>query len=319
MRCPKCRYISFERGERCRNCGYDFSLAVEVADADLPLHGREDDQPLGPMADLALGDLAPAVGADVPRAQPDDFDLRGITASPATSPVGGRSAQLGAGLEPSLFGAPPATPAPRAPLAVRRSSAPDPPRRRAASLERPRLALESEANAPGGAGFVDPPEPAPAAVRPVARSDSAGAVRRLAAGALDAGILLSIDLAVLYFTLRLCGLGFGEVLVIPPVPFIGFLLLLNGGYATAFTAASGQTIGKMASGIKVIGAPGGEAAAGDRISFGFAVLRTAAYLASALPVGLGFLPALVGRDRRALHDRLAETRVVCVLRDRTIG
>ena len=31
---------------------------------------------------------------------------------------------------------------------------------------------------------------------------------------------------------------------------------------------------------------------------------------SALPLGLGFVPAFVGQDRRALHDRLADTRVV---------
>ena len=44
--------------------------------------------------------------------------------------------------------------------------------------------------------------------------------------------------------------------------------------------------------------------------FGQAVLRAVAYLVSALPVGLGFLPALVGVEKRALHDRLAHTRVV---------
>ena len=27
MKCPKCQYISFDSGDRCRNCGYDFSLA----------------------------------------------------------------------------------------------------------------------------------------------------------------------------------------------------------------------------------------------------------------------------------------------------
>ena len=29
MRCPKCQYISFESGDRCRNCGYEFSLSVD--------------------------------------------------------------------------------------------------------------------------------------------------------------------------------------------------------------------------------------------------------------------------------------------------
>jgi hypothetical protein len=46
------------------------------------------------------------------------------------------------------------------------------------------------------------------------------------------------------------------------------------------------------------------------VTFGQAALRAVAYLASALPAGLGFLPVLVGQERRALHDRLADTRVV---------
>ena len=31
MKCPKCGYLGFDSGERCRNCGYDFSL---VSDAE---------------------------------------------------------------------------------------------------------------------------------------------------------------------------------------------------------------------------------------------------------------------------------------------
>ena len=27
MKCPKCGYLGFESGDRCRNCGYDFSLS----------------------------------------------------------------------------------------------------------------------------------------------------------------------------------------------------------------------------------------------------------------------------------------------------
>ena len=28
MKCPTCEYLGFETGDRCRNCGYDFSLSV---------------------------------------------------------------------------------------------------------------------------------------------------------------------------------------------------------------------------------------------------------------------------------------------------
>ena len=32
MKCPKCHYLGFETGDRCKNCGYDFSL-LTLADA----------------------------------------------------------------------------------------------------------------------------------------------------------------------------------------------------------------------------------------------------------------------------------------------
>jgi len=61
MRCPKCRYISFDSGERCRNCGYDFSLAAETPPDDLSL--RADRETAGPLADFSMGDPARSRGA----------------------------------------------------------------------------------------------------------------------------------------------------------------------------------------------------------------------------------------------------------------
>ena len=75
------------------------------------------------------------------------------------------------------------------------------------------------------------------------------------------------------------------------------------------TLNNGRTVGKMAAGIRVIPADPG-APPSERVSFGQAVVRAAGYVASALPVGIGFLPAFFGPERRALHDRLADTRVV---------
>jgi uncharacterized RDD family membrane protein YckC len=66
----------------------------------------------------------------------------------------------------------------------------------------------------------------------------------------------------------------------------------------------GQTIGKMAVGIRVI------ADGRDSLDGGVAVQRTLAGVLSVLTFGLGFVPALFGSDRRALHDRLSRTRVV---------
>jgi uncharacterized RDD family membrane protein YckC len=96
---------------------------------------------------------------------------------------------------------------------------------------------------------------------------------------------------------------------LPMAPLVAFLALLNGGYLVTFVAAGGQTIGKMAAGTRVVPADPAALAA-ERVSFGQAVVRAAGYVVSILPAGLGFLPALAGRERRAVHDRLSDTRVV---------
>jgi uncharacterized RDD family membrane protein YckC len=129
---------------------------------------------------------------------------------------------------------------------------------------------------------------------------------RLLAALVDTAILFAIGSIVLYLTLKICGLPLARVAVIPPVPFVAFLLLIAGGYFTLFTAAGGQTIGKMATGIRVVSTDRQVA----RVPLGHAVLRSAVYFVSALPAGLGFLPALVGPEKRTIHDRLADTRVV---------
>ena len=121
-------------------------------------------------------------------------------------------------------------------------------------------------------------------------------------------MLGTIDLAVLYLTLRLCDLEFSQASALPFAPFLAFLALINGLYATAFTAAGGQSIGKMAAGTRVVNAD--ESAWTDRVPLGQAVVRTAGYAASALPAGMGFLPALFDPAGRAVHDRIAHTRVV---------
>src|SRR5437868_6834784 len=60
MKCPKCGYLGFERVERCRNCGYDFSLSEAPPLPELPM--RPEGQPLGPLDDLVLVDspISPA-------------------------------------------------------------------------------------------------------------------------------------------------------------------------------------------------------------------------------------------------------------------
>src|ERR1700680_5077973 len=62
MKCPKCGYLGFERVERCRNCGYDFSLTQAPGFPELQI--RSDTAPLGPLDDLSLVDDVPVEEAD---------------------------------------------------------------------------------------------------------------------------------------------------------------------------------------------------------------------------------------------------------------
>ena len=277
MKCPKCQYISFGNGSRCRNCGYEFSLTGEPPPADLPITSA--DVPIGPYTDLPLS--APSA--------------IGRTELPLFSGGGIRD-------DAPLVSAPAV---PRAPLAVRRAApVPKPAPARPDPDREPELELEPEpALAP----------PRPVVVQPIPDTQiseagqAASAAARVLAAAIDLAIAGAIDAVVVYLTLRLAGLTFAEISVLPKVPVIAFLLLLNGGYFVLFTAAGGQTIGKMATGIRVVPQ---QPAAGMRVPFSTAVVRAVAYALSLLPAGLGFVPILFSQDGRALHDRFSDTRVI---------
>jgi uncharacterized RDD family membrane protein YckC len=74
-------------------------------------------------------------------------------------------------------------------------------------------------------------------------------------------------------------------------------------YTVLFHWLWGQTMGKMVVGARVVAVGGGP------LSLERAFGRAVAWLVSALPFGAGFVVAAVRRDRRALHDLLAGTRV----------
>ncbi|MBM3779527.1 MAG: RDD family protein, partial [Acidimicrobiia bacterium] len=130
--------------------------------------------------------------------------------------------------------------------------------------------------------------------------------RRAAAAVLDHGLLLAIDLVVVYFTLRIAGIEVDQARALPVVPLVTFLVLVKLAYFAVFTACGGQTIGKMAQGIQVVTTD----LRSPEMSLG--VMRSTAAVASVLSLGLAYLPALVAGDGRAVHDRLAGTRVVSV-------
>jgi uncharacterized RDD family membrane protein YckC len=307
VKCPKCEYLGFETGDRCRNCGYDFSLlsVVESPAPDYEIH-------------------PPAVD-DVPVHLIDDILYAGNgTASRETI-----DDSLGAALP--LFG--PAEPAddepliklpaaPRPPLAVRRTpsesragrpdpgrGAPDQPRVR--SVPRPSsrpspapvLQFSEEAAEPPAPPAEQQPAPVERLQSGVITEQPSRPGARVIAMLIDYTILFGIDAAVVYFTLRMAGLAMSEWRLLTVAPMFTFLGLLKVAYFYAFTAVGGQTIGKMAVGTCVVGEHGRPVDAAQ------AMRRTSAGIVSVLLLGVGFVPALFG-DRRALHDRLAGTRVV---------
>jgi uncharacterized RDD family membrane protein YckC len=319
MKCPKCAYLGFEPVERCRNCGYDFSLTT--AEQTLPdLAMRPESAGMSPLDDLTLIDAAsaPPPAIAMTDAGPDLDRILGATADDDESMVpalsgAARSASPSGELplfagrtaddQPLITRASP----PRQPLSVRRATPdvarlrPEPPRPQ--SFE---LALElGESTAQLGPSYT-PAARATAEVWPEPRrerAETADISTRFVAVAIDLAILLTVDIVVIYFTMQICGITLAEAGLMPRVPLLAFLLVQNGGYLVAFTAG-GQTLGKMATGIRVVGTE----SAGE-LDLGRAFKRTMVWLVLAIPAGLGFL-TIFGRDNRGLHDRIAGTRVV---------
>lgn len=298
MKCSKCGYLGFETGDRCKNCGYDFSLAPSPVSASVD---PDVAMPLNTVraagktpTDVWMQDLNPA-----PHEPAADVSLH---------PVERRAAE-----EPSLplFLADDGDDTPlialparlRPPLAVRRT--PQTPKFRVVT---PARAIEPALDFRDGLADVPPAgEPAAAPARVLGAVTERVAGRRVGAAALDHALLLAIDATVVYFTLQMAGLSASEWRVIPPIPLGVFLVLMKLAYFASFTAVGGQTIGKMAAGIRVVADDMGTVHAPS------ALRRTLAGALAPLSLGLAYLPALLGADRRALHDRFAHTRVVARL------
>lgn len=277
MKCPKCGYLGFEPVERCRHCGYDFSLldvtAPSASRVVEPPRGQAYRQPARAGADAML---------NVNDSAPTDLPLAG---EPMAAPPTARTAALFTDPQP-----PPA----RTPLAVRRTT--DRPRARATPpvVRRPRQEyLTPEATEVGAADADEASVVAPA-------------VARLTSALIDIVLLAGIDVAVVYLTAQMAGVPVAEAATLPIAPLVTFVLGLNVAYLAVFTANGGQTLGKMALGLKVEGTDGA-------LTFGGAVLRVAATIAGGVVFGAGFVPALWRADRRAMHDQVAHTRVVRVM------
>lgn len=201
---------------------------------------------------------------------------------------------------------------PRPPLAVRRkTSEASPARSRPASPAAPRKFGPLDRDLLADLQRLEKQEraTAEAELRALAVPHRAGPAKRLAAAAVDASLLGALGAGVLWATLRWADLTLDRALMLPVlVPTTVFVVLLGVVYLLMFTAASGQTLGKMALGLRVVGDEPSPGTAGV-LTVRQALLRALLTVPSVLVAGAGFVPALVG-DERAVHDRIAHTRVV---------
>jgi uncharacterized RDD family membrane protein YckC len=304
MKCPKCGYLSYERVERCRNCGYEFSLGSSSAPTP-ELRLRDNDKMPQPLDDLDLIDAAtPARSTErfndlQPEVQRPDDGLNGLAELPLFGPPITDDVPLITKASP-----------PRPPLSVRRAT-PEVPRLR--SEPRAPLLDWTETAAPistPARAAVDRPVVKPSEERrsrshPADPSgEPAGIGPRAVAAAIDVALLAAVDAVIIYLTMKICRLTPAELTLLPKAPLFTFLLLQNGGYFVAFTTM-GQTFGKMVAGVRVLADDSDNAPDLAR-----SVLRAAVWLVLALPAGLGLLSATLTPDKRGFHDRFAGTRVV---------
>ncbi len=196
---------------------------------------------------------------------------------------------------------------PLPPLSVRRQKQPGRPRGHEAT--QPRLGPLDRDLLEGLQRIEDFEQATATAQARQARLEAAvGPVARLGAALVDAVLLGGLGVGLVWITLRWSGLTWEQASMLPVAPMMVFVLLLVVGYLFMFTAASGQTVGKMLARIRVVDA-GDEGTAEDPVTGRQAILRGLITVPSVLAAGAGFLPGLVG-EGRAVHDRLTRTRVV---------
>jgi uncharacterized RDD family membrane protein YckC len=118
-------------------------------------------------------------------------------------------------------------------------------------------------------------------------------------------------------------LGIAEAIITFPLSFMGFFssdqatafaliqlvsMILNfiipAVYESWFVGKYAATPGKMACKLKVV------MSEGDRVSFGRAIGRHFAKYISALTLGIGYIMAGFDVQKRTLHDRICDTRVI---------
>ncbi len=139
---------------------------------------------------------------------------------------------------------------------------------------------------------------------PVVALGLASAPERIISGLIDLVFVGLIQLTLFYLTTHLVAQRVGAL---PSSALVAMGLVgavMAAGYFLFFWSLSGQTLGKLLTGARVVDRRGGA------LGFGRAALRLAATLVAALPLGAGFIGLWTDPERRGWHDRIAGTKVI---------
>ena len=174
----------------------------------------------------------------------------------------------------------------------------------AAAPELDTLLTELDESEPILDSSVAVPHPAEAERSEIHSPDLATPSERILSGFIDIGIVSLMLVTLLYLTSQVGGHSL-RLLPGSAVAALGVIGgLLTCGYFLFFWGLSGQTLGKLLTGSRVVG-PGSGALGLKR-----AILRGIGIVLSALPLGAGFIGLWSDDERRCWHDRLASTKVI---------
>ncbi|MBI3457021.1 MAG: RDD family protein [Candidatus Rokubacteria bacterium] len=122
-------------------------------------------------------------------------------------------------------------------------------------------------------------------------------------------IAVLVDLGVVWLLLSIGALvaaPLGRYELVARAFHRAYVLVIPAAYVVLMHGTGGQTLGKVLAGVRVV------TVAGEPVGYPRALARYLAWFLSALPGMLGHLMVAVRRDKRALHDLVAGTRVVRV-------
>ena len=87
---------------------------------------------------------------------------------------------------------------------------------------------------------------------------------------------------------------------------LGFSFAIPATYEILMIGKYGATLGKMACKVRVV------TAEGNKVGYGLATGRFFAKILSFLTCFVGYIMAFFDEERRALHDRICNTRVITI-------